>query len=112
MTKHTVGIDVSKAWLDVYDAPEGSAAQFSNDPAGFRKLIAWIGSEVDRIAYEPTGPFHRNLEDALLKAGLPLRCAGRGPGRHHQPRQALAHPRGQAAQQATAEADRAPAEAH
>ena len=72
MTKHTVGIHVSKAWLDVYAALEGSAARFSNDPAGFRKLIAWIGSEVDRIAYEPTGPFHRNLEDALLKAGLPL----------------------------------------
>ena len=72
MTKHTVGIDISKAHLDAYAAPEGSAARFSNDPTGFRKLIACIGSEVDRIAYEPTGPFHRNFEDALLKAGLPL----------------------------------------
>ena len=72
MTKHTVGIDISKAWLDAFAAPEGRASRFSNDPTGFRKLIAWIGSEIDRIAYEPTGPFHRDFEDTLLKAGLPL----------------------------------------
>ena len=69
---HTIGIDISKDWLDIFAAPEGRASRFSNDPTGFRKLIAWIGSGVDRIAYEPTGPFHRDFEDALLKAGLPL----------------------------------------
>ena len=68
----TIGIDISKDWLDAFAAPEGRASRFSNDRAGFRKLIAWIGSEVDRIAYEPTGSFHRDLEDTLLKAGLPL----------------------------------------
>ena len=68
----TIGIDISKDWLDVFAAPEGRASRFSNDPTGLRKLIAWIGSEVERIAHEPTGPFHRNFEDALLKAGLPL----------------------------------------
>ena len=167
----TIGIDISKDWLDAFAAPEGRASRFSNDRAGFRKLIAWIGSEVDRIAYEPTGPFHRDLEDTLLKAGLPLyainpfqvrsfarslgrraktdavdarmlatmaaaivdlrptageiggaarprrapadpRRAAQGSGRHHQPRQAPAHARGQAAQQAEAEADRPSAEAH
>ena len=68
----TVGIDISKDWIDAFAAPEGRAARFSNDGAGFRKLIAWVGSGVDRIAYEPSGPFHRDLEDTLLKAGLPL----------------------------------------
>ena len=72
MTHHTVGIDISKAHLDAYAAPAGRAARFSNDPAGFRKLIAWIGPQTRRIAYEPTGPYHRDFEDALLKAGLPL----------------------------------------
>ena len=96
---HTVGIDISKDWLDAYAGLEGRASRFSNDPAGFRKLIAWIDPEVDRIAYEPTGPFHRNFEDALLKAGLPLyainpfqvrgpptrqdRCRGRPDVGHH-----------------------------
>ena len=68
----TVGIDISKDWLDAFTAPEGRASRFSNDSAGFRKLIAWIGSEVDRIAYEPSGPFHRDLEETLLKTGLPV----------------------------------------
>ena len=68
----TIGIDISRDWLDVFAAPEGRVSRFSNDPTGLRKLIAWIGSEVDRIAYEPTGPYHRDFEDALLKAGLPL----------------------------------------
>ncbi|MCY3810053.1 MAG: IS110 family transposase [Gemmatimonadetes bacterium] len=68
----TIGIDVSRDWLDAFAAPEGEAARFSNDGAGFQKLIVWVGSEVDRIAYEPSGPFHRDLEDALLGAGLPI----------------------------------------
>ena len=89
MTHHTVGIDISKGWLDAYAGPEGRAARFSNDPAGFRKLVAWIGPEAGRVAYEPTGPWHRDFEDALLKAGLPLyainpyqvRCFARSLGR-------------------------------
>ena len=68
----TVGIDISKDCLDAFAAPEGRSSRFSNDRAGLRKLIAWFGSGVDRIAYEPSGPFHRDLEDTLLKAGLPL----------------------------------------
>ena len=89
MTHHTVGIDISKGWLDAYAGPEGRAARFSNDPAGFRKLVAWIGPEAGRVAYEPTGPWHRDFEEALLKAGLPLyainpyqvRCFARSLGR-------------------------------
>ena len=68
----TVGIDISKDWIDASATPEGRAARFSDHGAGFRKLIVWVGSGVDRIAYAPSGPFHRDLEDTLLKAGLPL----------------------------------------
>ena len=88
MTHDTIGIDISKAHLDAHAAPEGRTARFSNDAAGFRKLIAWIGPETARVAYEPSGPFHRDFEDALLKAGLPLyainpyqvRCFARSRG--------------------------------
>ena len=68
----TVGIDISKDWLDAFAAPDGRTSRFPNDEAGFRRLIVWIGSGVDRIAYEPTGPFHRDFEDSLLKDGLAL----------------------------------------
>ena len=40
MIHHTVGIDISKAHLHAFAAPEGRAARFSNDTAGFRKLAA------------------------------------------------------------------------
>jgi transposase len=47
--------------------------QFSNDKAGLRDLIQWIGAlPVERIVYEPTGAYHRSLEDALSAAELPL----------------------------------------
>ena len=40
MPDSTVGVDISKAHLDVYLAPSGKAARFSNDGAGFKQLIA------------------------------------------------------------------------
>ncbi len=56
MKQHTVGIDISKAHLDAHRLADGHAAQFDNDPAGFRALIDWIGTPVECVAYEATGP--------------------------------------------------------
>ena len=67
-----VGIDISKTHLDTYMAPAGKAARFTNDSAGFKALIAWIDQPVRSVVYEPTGPWHRAFEEALLQAGLPL----------------------------------------
>ena len=72
MTHHTVGVDISKAHLDACRLPEGKAAKFTNDTAGFTALIAWAGSSVNCVAYEPTGPYHRDFERALCQAKLPL----------------------------------------
>ena len=43
MTQY-VGIDVSKAVLDVYLLPEETARQFPRDEAGLRALSEWLGS--------------------------------------------------------------------
>ena len=76
MEHSTVGVDVSKAHLDAHRAPEGRAAQFPNTAAGIRRLIGWIGDAPVRcVAYEPTGRWHRPLEAALLRAGLPAAAA-------------------------------------
>ena len=72
MKQHTVGIDISKAHLDAHRLADGHSAQFDNDPAGFRALIDWIGTPVECVVYEATGPYHRDLEEALSKAKLPL----------------------------------------
>lgn len=72
MTETTIGIDISKATLDVHRLSDGAAVQFSNDNTGFRALKTWLkGHAIARIVYEPTGPYHRNFEVALQR-GFPL----------------------------------------
>jgi len=73
MTQYTIGVDISKAHLDVHLLPGGIAQQFTNDLQGFSALIKWIGKrKIERIVFEPTGACHRAFEDALSKVGLPL----------------------------------------
>lgn len=74
----TVGIDISKATLDAYAHPAGCERQFANTVKGHKELIAWLAQwQVDRIAYEATGAYHRQLEQAL--ADLP--CVKLNPAR-------------------------------
>lgn len=61
----TVGIDISKATLDAFRMSDGRREQFSNVPAGLKKLKKWLGKSPARVIYEPTGPYHRDLEQAL-----------------------------------------------
>ena len=74
----TIGIDISKATLDVYAYPAGSERQFTNTVRGHRELIDWLGQwKIDRIAYEATGAYHRQLEQALTD----LPCVKLNPAR-------------------------------
>jgi len=72
MTNHTIGIDISKNNLDAFRMRDGESRTFSNDRTGHKALIAWIGRTDERIVYEPTGPYHRDLEARLAQAGFPL----------------------------------------
>ena len=36
----SIGIDISKDWLDIFAKPEGRASRFSNDPTGLRKSMS------------------------------------------------------------------------
>ena len=70
-TPNTVGVDISKAHLDAHRLRTGEAARFGNDAAGFKELAVWIGA-ADCVVYEATGRYHRDFEEALAEAGLPL----------------------------------------
>ena len=62
----TIGIDISKAALDCHAHPAGLDRQFPNTAKGHKALIAWAGQwQIERIAYEATGTYHRALEVAL-----------------------------------------------
>ena len=69
---NVVGIDISKAHLDAHRLPSGETRQFSNDPPGLRKLRRWLraAAPVELVVYEPTGHWHRALEETLLADGL------------------------------------------
>ena len=75
MTDITIGIDISKDTLDAFSHPDGKRRCFANTPVGHKGLITWSGGaqgDIARIVFEPTGPYHRALERALTKAGLPV----------------------------------------
>ena len=67
-----VGIDVSKATLDVAILPTGETFQVGNDQAGWRELISRLRRRaVAVVAFEATGGYERGLLKALNKARLP-----------------------------------------
>lgn len=73
MTELTIGIDISKALLDVATYPEEQYQQFTNDTKGHKALVKWLGSlNVKLIVFEATGAYHRGLEQFLGDRGLPF----------------------------------------
>ena len=72
MTDDTIGIDISKATLDIHRLSDGKMMSFSNCPAGFKALSKFCAqTAVTRVVYEATGAYHGGLERAL-GAHLPL----------------------------------------
>lgn len=64
----TIGIDISKATLDAHAYPAGIDRQFANTAKGHKSLMAWLKQwDVERIAFEATGTYHRALETALAQ---------------------------------------------
>ena len=66
MNDDIIGIDISKAHLDVYRLKNGKHARFANDKKGFCALKRFIGkSQVDLVVYEATGVYHGAFERAF-----------------------------------------------
>lgn len=66
MTEHTIGIDISKSYLDAFRLEDQTSFRFENSARGLRSLTKWLGeTTVARIVFEPTGPYHRAFEKAL-----------------------------------------------
>ncbi len=71
MTHTIIGIDISKDHLDVHRLPDGTSIRFANSKQGHRSLIEWMrAGKVERVVFEPTGAYHRNLERCLVEAGI------------------------------------------
>jgi len=73
MNSSTIGVDISKDWLDAHRLSDGTSRRFANDKAGRRPLIKWLSATPAKlVVFEPTGPYHRALERALDAAALPF----------------------------------------
>jgi transposase len=77
--KSKLGVDISKAKFDVALLLEGKKYRskvFSNDPAGFKVLLEWIGLHVAggqqnlHVCMEATGVYHENLALFLHDQGI------------------------------------------
>jgi transposase len=69
-----VGIDISKAWLDVAFLPDGEALRLANDKAGWAELVRHLrGRPAAAIGLEASGGYERGVLNALTDAGLPAR---------------------------------------
>jgi transposase len=79
-----VGIDVSKARLDVAVLPTGESFQVGNDEAGWAELIGRLkGRAVKIIGLEATAGYERRVIRALRKAGLSVRRVNPYRVRHY-----------------------------
>ena len=67
-----VGIDVSKATLDVAH-DDGTLQQVANDAAGVSSLVKQLRATPPAlVVLEATGVYHHSVTAALLAAGLPV----------------------------------------
>ena len=68
-----IGIDVSKAQLDIRVRPTGMREKFSNDKAGIKALVERLSSlKPVLIVLEATGNLERAVARALVSGGFPL----------------------------------------
>ena len=68
-----VGIDVSKATLEVADRPDGTTQQVANDEAGIRALVGELGAASPAlVVLEATGGYETAVVTALAAAGVPV----------------------------------------
>jgi transposase len=66
----TIGIDVSKAALDIFILPKGEYLSEQNNRAGFVKLAKRLSKLANvRVFLESTGCYHKNIENYLTNLG-------------------------------------------
>jgi len=88
VTQVYVGIDVCKAWLDVYLHPIGQGFRVANSKEGIKLLRQGLaGADVALVVVEATGKLHRLVHRLLSQAGY--RVAAVNPARPRKFAEAL-----------------------
>lgn len=67
----TIGVDVSKAWLEVCAWPQQQVCRVANEPRAIRQWLTGLGSgSAVRLALEPTGHYHLAVAQAACRSGV------------------------------------------
>jgi len=70
--KCSVGIDVSKSWLDIHILPGNERLRVANTYADIRRLKRWLGRfDIALVAIEATGKWHRHVQRSLVASNIP-----------------------------------------
>ena len=69
-----MGIDVSKAWLDIACYGGGRVERIANEETAIGAFVAALAArwQAALVAFEPTGGYERGLRQALLAARIPF----------------------------------------
>jgi transposase len=71
--KSSVGIDVSKHWLDIHVLPCNERLRVCNNCQGIRQLKRWVTRfDPALIVVEATGKWHRDVQRSLAASGIPV----------------------------------------
>lgn len=69
----TLGIDVSKEWLDICLWPQRTITRHTNTPEGIGALVQELSAHpVEHIVLEPSGGYEKSALQSLQEHGLPV----------------------------------------
>jgi len=69
----SIGIDISKAWLDVHGPGKQCPARVANNQQGIARLLEALAQAMpDVIICEPSGGYERRVVATLQAAGMPV----------------------------------------
>ena len=82
--KTYIGIDISKDTFDAATSSQKQSVTLKNSPAGFKKLIKWLGElDTPHIAMEATGKYYLGLALHLYEQGYPVYVVNPYKIKHH-----------------------------
>lgn len=67
---NTIGIDISKEWVDCLCSQGQVDKRFKNNPDGWKALQEWIADEEVHIIMEASGPYYLGLASYVYEQGL------------------------------------------
>lgn len=82
LAQHRIGIDISKTWLDVFDANTSKATRVANRAVDIAAYLATLPPTAV-VVFEATAPYDEKLRRALGAAGLSAIRANPGRARDY-----------------------------